>query len=387
MIVLSDDWVGLPTSCKHLLGHFLTDIPITWVDTIGFRSPGWNLYDFRRALDKMAGWVLKSGAKPCTETRKQNPFIIDPLQMPFNHYGFVRRMNALGLVRSIQRLHRPLPGFQTVLLTTWPFLGDIIGRLNEQISIYYRMDDFSEFPGVRKGWLHKAEASLMTKVDLVVATADRLAGADPRPRKVKLLPHGVDYEHFSSCPGRAPGLERLLRLPAPRVGFFGLLNAWVDLEMVRVAARARRDWSFVIIGPTQLPSGAHPSEPNMHYFGPVAYEHLPAYAHHFDVGMIPFKVNDLTLSVNPLKLMEYFAAGLPVVSTPIPEVLKYKDVVHVAEGPGGLCGAIGEALETENELAREKRRGIARLNGWKAKSRLLREWIEEELSSVSHGSR
>ena len=93
------------------------------------------------------------------------------------------------------------------------------------------------------------------------------------------------------------------------VGFFGLLNSWLDLEVIRDSALLNPEMSYIIIGPSQLPDSQLPKAPNLHYLGAVPYEKLPEYAVFFDVALIPFKINDLTIAVNPLKLMEYFALG------------------------------------------------------------------------------
>jgi glycosyltransferase involved in cell wall biosynthesis len=117
----------------------------------------------------------------------------------------------------------------------------------------------------------------------------------------------------------------------------------------------------------------------MHFIGPVNYEYLPAYAAHFDVGLIPFKINKLTVAVNPLKLMEYFAVGLPVVSTPLPEVLKYQSLVNIGSDKSSFALAIKQALAQRDQASRESRQRVARSMSWQAKAQELRLWIEESL--------
>ncbi len=138
-------------------------------------------------------------------------------------------------------------------------------------------------------------------------------------------------------------------------------------------------WSFVFIGPSQLPCSFLPEASNIHFLGPISYEELPLHAHHFDVALIPFKINALTLSVNPLKLMEYFSLGLPVVSTPLPEVIKYQDRVFIASDPKTFGDAIQKALEENDQNARLSRQKIAESHSWEKKSLKLRSWIEAAL--------
>jgi glycosyltransferase involved in cell wall biosynthesis len=375
IIAITDEWGGLPFSCKHLLGNFLPEVPLLWVETIGLRSPRLNLYDLKRGLSKLAGWIGSSREDPAP--LPENLTVLDVFQVPYNHLRAVRKLNVRLLARAVAASSRGRPPRRRVLLTTWPFLGDLVGRLGEELSIYYRVDDFSEFPGVEKEAIRKLEEELMEKVDLVVASAEHLART-ASGKEARYLPHGVDFDHFASSDGLKDDLP-ILRIPPPRIGFFGLLDAWVDLELLDELAQGNPEWSFVFIGPSQLPLSSLPKRRNMHFLGPVSYRELPSHARHFQVGMIPFRVNALTRSVNPLKLMEYLSLGLPVVSTPIPEVAKYGREVAIAGDSRAFAEAIGRALSRPDAEARGRRQEIARSHSWASKSAELREWIEKAL--------
>jgi glycosyltransferase involved in cell wall biosynthesis len=377
MVVLSDDWNGLPFSCRHLLRHFLPEVPLIWVETIGLRPPGLSVYDYRRAFSKLSGWVF--GSRDPAAALPENLTLVNPLQIPYNHYRFIRRLNARNILRSIRAMPQERASDRRVLLTTWPFVGDLVGALGEHLSIYYRVDDYSEFPGVRKESIRQLERQLIARVDMVVASAENLMPTGSGGKAARYLPHGVDFDHFSSAPPGGYAASVVAALPPPRIGFFGLLNSWIDLHMLQAVAREHRAWSFVLLGPSQLPKKALPSEPNMHFLGPVSYEELPAHARLFDVGLIPFKINALTACVNPLKLMEYFALGIPVASTPLPEVVKFRDHVYLGEGVSGFADCIERALAEKNAGARRARQDVARKHSWEAKSRQLRRWIAEAL--------
>lgn len=378
IVVFSDDWHGLPFSCKHLLRHFLPEVPVIWVETIGLRMPKLNLYDFRRAVNKVSGWL--SSDKVQTDALPKNLHIVDPVQIPYNQVGIIRIFNRNSIIRKLAKFQAVGGRRKRVIITTWPFLGNIIGCLNESLSIYYRVDDFSEFPGVNKSAIRKLEDELISTVDIVIATAENLTKVKKKAEHVKYLPHGVDYEHFSGRNSNV-GIDASMikSIPSPRIGFFGLLNSWVDFELLSRVARSRRDWSFIIIGPSQLSQSDLPNLSNMHFLGPVKYEELPLYAKFFDCAIIPFKVNELTQSVNPLKLMEYFSLGLPVVSTPINEVVKFRKDVSIASGHKGFEGAIEAALKNDNPEAQNSRRLIAMENSWKKKALTLKGWIDEAL--------
>jgi glycosyltransferase involved in cell wall biosynthesis len=128
------------------------------------------------------------------------------------------------------------------------------------------------------------------------------------------------------------------------IGFFGLVADWVDLEVVRHLASSRPQWSLLLIGEVQTDTSALRELSNVHFLGRRSYESLPAYCKAFDVAILPFVVNELTVASNPLKLREYLAAGLPVVATPLPEVLKLSALVRLATTPAEFLNQIEDLL-------------------------------------------
>lgn len=378
IIVFSDDWNGLPFSCKHLLSKFLPEIPMVWVETIGLRAPKLNLYDLGRSFKKISGWL--SSRPNGNSFFPDNLCVLDPFQIPYNHHKLIRKINKVTMLHSLKKF-RKKSSLNRVVITTWPFLGNLVGHLGENLSIYYRVDDFSEFPGVKRERMCQLEKELIDKVDMVVASAENLARLKDNGKVVKYLPHGVDYQHFRNGLKTTGRQARLQNIQSPRIGFFGLLNSWIDFDLIYRVAKGQPEWSFVFIGPSQLSSSLLSHLPNIHFLGPVAYDELPSYANHFDVAVIPFKINKLTISVNPLKLMEYFSLGLPVVSTPLPEVKKYADHVFIASEPGAFSNSIYNALKENEPNNRLKRQKIAESQSWTNKARELKRWIDEALSS------
>ncbi|PQP34303.1 glycosyltransferase family 1 protein, partial [Desulfobacteraceae bacterium SEEP-SAG9] len=195
VIVFSDDWFGLPFSCKHLIKHFLPEIQVYWVETIGLRAPKLNLYDLNRAFNKFIGWFNKNADGH--SKLPEHLSIIDPIQIPYNQFSIVRGINKHLAIKQIKRKLNLQSPTKRILITTWPFIGYLVGCLKESLSIYYRVDDFSEFPGVNKESIIKLENDLIKKVDIVVATAENLTKLEIKGKNVKYLPHGVDYSHFN----------------------------------------------------------------------------------------------------------------------------------------------------------------------------------------------
>jgi glycosyltransferase involved in cell wall biosynthesis len=186
----------------------------------------------------------------------------------------------------------------------------------------------------------------MEKADLVVVSADKLfqSKRHVNPRTV-LIRHGVDFDHFRQA--LDPQLEvppDLASLQRPVIGYFGLMSGdWFDLELMVEVASHFKQCSFVLLGKVTMDLSALTALKNVHVLGRKPYASLPAYAKGFDVAIIPFPINDLTLSANPLKAREYLAAGLPVVSTAIPEV-EVLGTCRMARDPGEFIEQIEAAL-------------------------------------------
>jgi glycosyltransferase involved in cell wall biosynthesis len=230
------------------------------------------------------------------------------------------------------------------------------------------------------------DARLMARVDdqccrhadLVIATSqDLLERCLQRNPHTVLVPHGVDYAHFARALDQPP---RPADLPAgPVVGFFGLISEWMEQDLVARTAAALPSAHVVLIGTADVPVARLQGIPNLHLLGPRAFNILPDYVAHFTVGIIPFRVDDLTRAVNPIKLREMLSAGCPVVSTALPEVERYADGgpgVGVARDAARFVALVSERLASP--LTAEQRRAISRrmaAETWEAKVGEILGWI------------
>lgn len=231
---------------------------------------------------------------------------------------------------------------------------------------YDCVDEFSGFSHAGRN-IEVLEKELLERSDVVFVTAERLRQSKSRwNSRTYLVPNGVNSAHFA---GLHPRPKELEGQQSPVVTFVGALADWVDLELIRALALRRPEWHFLLIGPAFTPTGAIQGLTNVQWLGRREYDQLPAYLAHSDVGLIPFKINELTLNSDPIKGYEYLAAGLPVVSTDLPQVrrLRAPGVVEIAATPddfeAAILGLINQG-DDEQEKRKRMRLAVAAQQSW-----------------------
>lgn len=362
-VVFSDDWGRHPSSCQHLFRRLAPANRVLWVNTIGTRTPGLSHADLARAAGKLREWTLGAAGEPGEDAPVE---ILRPFMTPFDRWRPFRRLNERLLRDAVRKALTAYGPDPPILVTTIPNAAGLVGQLGEAASVYYCVDEFSEWPGADRRAMLEMEAELLRRVDLVVATSDALfeAKSASHPR-VRLLRHGVDWERFRRGSGTVP--TALDALPRPRFGFTGLVDGRIDVNLVAGLAAARADASFVFVGPRQLGPGPLDTAPNVHFLAPVPYDDVPAVVSAFDVAVLPYVENRLTEKINPLKLREFLATGVPVVATPLPEVRRYREFVEAPRDPDGWIAALDRA-RSEGRSRAEARSASVRHEGWEVRA-------------------
>lgn len=231
-------------------------------------------------------------------------------------------------------------------------------------TVYRAADDHAAFAASPRS-LRAVEEAVVRRADAVFAAShavyERLRRV--RPEGVYHLPNGVDLARLEA---RQPPPPEYARLRHPIAVYVGAIHYWFDLALLAQVARRRDDVSFVLVGQAHVPLAPLVGLRNVHFLGTCPPEGLPAYLQHADVGLIPFIRSPLTDSVNPLKMYEYLACGLPVVSADMAEVRAMEAPVHLVRDVAGFCAALEAALSA-SDADREVYRTYAARHTWQAR--------------------
>lgn len=341
MVMFGEDWGEHPSSSQHLARELAKYHQITWVNSIGMRSPNFSFSDMGRVFNKLKAILNVTNESLLKNNEQWQPDIVNPLAIPFHGQSWARWLNQKLIKNQLFNVFKTknsvdLEKEKPILWLSLPSAMPLLGKINECFSIYYCGDDFSALEGVDHDVMGKLEAELVDKVDLIVVASETLSKKFPSEKTV-FIPHGV-ADYFYEAPDARPK-----DLPeGPVAGFYGSISGWVDQQLLIRTAKKMRHWNFVIIGPQRCYVEHLRREPNIYLLGEKDHRELPNYIHHWQVSLLPFRDNAQIRACNPLKLREYLAVGKPVVSTNFPALKAYKDWVTIA-GHDDFCEAIESA--------------------------------------------
>ncbi len=364
IICIASNWEVDPTSKHHIMEQLSGNNTVIWVSYHGTRRPRLTRSDARGAVSA----VRRMLRGPVHVAKR---FVhVTPLVIPGVEGGAGASINHRLVTAQVRRVLRRVHRGESRPVQLWTFAPDVAflaGKFNEECVVYYCVDEHSEFEGVDRDAIRAAERRLMGVADVVFTTSAALQESRSAMHpNVHLARHGVDVRHFSRA--LDGGLDRPADVPrsaGPVIGFFGLLHHWVDTQLIARVADLMPNASFVLIGDPQVDTSELRARRNVHLLGRKPYATLPAYCAAFDVGILPFQCTELTRHVNPIKLREYLAAGLPVVSTPLREAYAYEPEVVIADDAESFARACERAARENTRDARLRRRALVAGETWK----------------------
>ena len=247
--------------------------------------------------------------------------------------------------------------FNSIAHIAWyytPMAMSFSKNLRSSLVIYDCMDELSAFKFAPPA-LKQQEKTLLTFADIVFTGGYSLYEAKKHSHNnIHLFPSSIDKKHFEQARYHIAFKEDQSAIPSPRLGFFGVVDERMDLDLLSEMAVKRPEWHFVIIGPVvKIDPQRLPQVPNLHFLGQKNYNELPDYISGWDVAIMPFGINASTQFISPTKTPEYLAAGKPVVSTAIHDVIKaYGDtgLIYIAENADDFIGCIEDALQQDKNL-------------------------------------
>jgi glycosyltransferase involved in cell wall biosynthesis len=303
-------------------------------------------------------------------------------------YRIAGRVNGAVTRALVRRVARALP--EPVVLWVYdPCAADLSGRCHEAFSVYDCVDDYVEQVGPderRRAVVAAGDEKAAAGARLVFATTRPLFDRQSRRNaRTYLAPNAADFERFAPATDRSLAAAETADLRRPVLGFVGnIVPEKVDLDLLESLARARSDWTFLLVGPATPRLAERVSGlsrlANVRWVGPKPYSELPPYVAAFDVGLIPYQLNPYTRSCFPLKVFEYLAAGKPVVASGVPELAGMEPDVVLCSSAAEFTAGIEAALAHTGEEDRARRRALAAENTLDGRADRLLGLVAEELA-------
>ncbi len=368
LVVFSDDWGRHPSSCQHLIRELLPRYQVDWINTIGTRRPSLTLHDFKRANEKLRSWLSRPKGKAAkTVPLPEHLTVHSPVHWPGFNNRFERNLNLVFFMRALKRLIRPEDP-PTAVITTASIPADLAKARPDLNWVYYCVDDLSEWPGLDGESLLRLEREMLPHMKSFVSVSENL---QERLRSFghesTLLTHGIDLEHWH--------LKRQIGTNEPPVAlFWGHSDRRLHVGVCLALAECMR---LRMVGPVTDVDPRLTAHANIEWVGAVAYAHLPREAARADVLVMPYADLPVTRAMQPLKLKEYLATGLPVVATPLPAAEPWAHALDLCGEPGEFARiALQRAAEVLDPAQRSARQSLE-FETWTRKSHTFEDVLLE----------
>lgn len=371
LLLSTADWNNpIWTNKQHVaielarLGH-----RVLYIDSLGLRAPSANARDISRVVRR----VWRALRRP--RLVRERLWVWSPLVLPWHGRRWARVCNRV-LLSAGSRLWLAWLRFQRVGLWTYsPVTAEYLDVRAFAWSVYHCVDEIKAQPGMPSAFLGVVEKQLSEKVGLIFTTSPMLTESRKRwnPRTF-YFPNVADYTHFTKALDESTRVPAdLACLPHPRLGFIGAISGYkLDLNLICRIGELQPKWSLVLIGPVgEGDPWTDTTElrrmPNIHLLGARSYASLPAYLKGFDVALLPNRLSEYTSAMFPMKFFEYLAAGRPIVSTELPALHEFADVLYTASDAEGFVHAVERAL-LENGDQLQARLAVARQHTYESRT-------------------
>jgi len=383
--ISSIDWDFIWQGHQEIMSSFAANgNRVLFIENTGVRAP--QMKDVARLTKRIRSWFKSVRG---FRQEREGIYIYSPVILPFPYSRLARMINRRLLVKALKRWLKIMEFHDPII---WTFLPtgtalDIIDNIDHELLVYYCIADFYQLGNPKK--VRKTENELIKKSDLIFVQGEFLKDRCRQFNKnVHIFPFGVNTEAFSEKPHNYTVPEDMKNITHPIIGYVGGLHRHVDFDLIRHIAQVHPQWSIVMVGPVQADIERISGLKNVFLIGKKEFLLLPQYVQTFDVGIIPYEVNDYTRTVFPTKLNEYHAMGKPVVSTALPEVVSFNKangaLVSIASTNAEFMDQLSRALSDNDSATCQKRIESAMQNTWSARIEKMSELIEKAIADKSN---
>ncbi|KKR07599.1 MAG: hypothetical protein UT32_C0009G0060 [Parcubacteria group bacterium GW2011_GWC2_39_14] len=294
------------------------------------------------------------------------------------------------VANELKRIEKILNLKNVVFWSYNPLFTDFIGKLNEHLFVFDAVDDWSEHPSytklMSKQRILNNYKTISEKAQVVFTVSEHMKDMFKefdRTEDVYWVPNGVDYDHFNN-PDLVDKTNDISEITKPVIGYLGTIEERIDFELLAKIAQKNPDKELVLCGPV-WPSVRNAAEralkhfQNVHWLGRVAYDDAPSYLKRFDVAIIPHKLNHFVNSMNPMKLYDYLACGLPVVTTNGAGVEKFKNDIYIAQDSNDFLNLIDRALKEDSDVKHLERQLIVKDHTWEKRADMMTKIIYSKI--------
>lgn len=330
------------------------------------------------------GRILRFMRKP-REAEKNLYIATPPLLLPFfQMFTPIAVVNNLVVGLWLRWICARLGVRQPLVYTYVPYSHLSIKIIGSKKVLYEKVDDLAAAQGlVKKSTVKTLEDKLLKITGTVIVTASRLKrmlmGSHDR---IEIIPNACEVSHFRKAI-TSPVARAIDNIPRPRIGFVGAFAYWLDQDLIAYLADTYPKWQFVFIGPVATNVDKLKRYENVRFLGRVPYDELPSYMAGIDVFINPYKQDDVAASCSPLKVFEYLAAGSPVVSVPMPEVMRFSPDLRIADNYFEFGKSIKGLIELDQTELNQLRRRLTMLvenDDWSDRFQRTRDILQREFS-------
>lgn len=375
--ISSVDWFPIPTRKQQVMSRLpgyhnilYVEPPITLLSPIKDRGLTFKLSRFMKGNRKIKDNIIVYCPPPI---------------LPFgNIFKWINKINQWWIAAFIKRAAQNAEMDNPLVWTYMPNSYDLVKKMNYKALVYDCVDEHSEYRGfINKNTMLTMERELIKKCDIVFVTAEGLYDSKSKYNKnTYLITNGVNFELFNSVQDeKIKPHGEVKNLPKPVVGFIGVIQEWIDLDLIFEIAQNNPGLSVLMVGPVGAGVDVEKLKnlTNVYFVGAKKPEILPYYIKIFDVCINPFRQSNLTKNVSPLKFYEYLATGKPIVTVDMPAVREFSDCVLIAKDNREFIYNITEAIEKDTEELKQKRIEKGKENSWEEKVTTMLDILDERL--------